>query len=344
MSRATACLRLATLALGVSLLLPRAGMADAVEDFYRGKNLTIVIGFGAGETYDLYARLLARHMARYIPGRPTLVPQNMPGAGSLNAANHIYNVAPRDGTVFGVTHRFVPIMPLLNMEGPQFQAEKYSYLGSANRETTICMARADSGIATIDDLRNKEFVVGTTGKGAELTNFTATLRNVLGFKLKVITGYLTSIEVNHAVEKKEIQGRCGESYGSLMQLHPDWVEKGEVRLLLQLAMQPDPKLPPIPALGPLIGNDTDRSAVELLLSPAIMGRPFFGPPGIPAERLAALRKAFDQAMSDPDLVREGQGQRLDIAPMTGQEIDELIARLYRSPAPVVARARSLVAE
>jgi tripartite-type tricarboxylate transporter receptor subunit TctC len=314
------------------------------QEAYGPKTINLIIGEAPGGGYDSYGRLLARHIGKHIPGAPNIVAQNMPGAGSLNAANHLFNVAARDGSVFGVTHRFVPIMPLLAMEGPQFQAEKYSYLGSANRETTICMARADAGIATIDDLRSKEFVVGTTGKGAELTNFTATLRNVLGFKLKVITGYLTSIEVNNAVEKKEIQGRCGESYGSLMQLHPDWVEKGEVKLLLQLAMQPDPKLPPMPALGPLITSDTDRSAVDLLLSPAIMGRPFFGPPNIPTERLAALRKAFDQAMRDPDLIAEGKIQRLDIAPMSGAEIDALIARLYRSPEPVVARARALVAE
>jgi tripartite-type tricarboxylate transporter receptor subunit TctC len=329
----------------LAALLATAGAAraDATEDFYRGRQVTIVIGFGPGETYDLYARLLARHMSRHLPGHPTLVPQNMPGAGSLNAANHIYNVAPHDGSVFGVTHRFVPIMPLLAMEGAQFDAQKFTYLGSANQENAVCYARLDSGIASLEDLRSKTLVVGTTGKGAELTTFNATLRNVLGLKLKVISGYLTSIEVSHAVEKNEIQGRCGESYGSLLQLHPDWVEKHEINFLIELGLAHDPKVPELPLLPRLVADATDRQAVELMLSPSLMGRPFFGPPGMPRDRLQALRAAFDETMRDPGLLAEARQQRLDIMPMPGAAMEALIAKLYQAPASVVSRARALVA-
>jgi tripartite-type tricarboxylate transporter receptor subunit TctC len=330
----------------LAVLLVTAGparAADAVEDFYRSRPVTIVIGFGAGETYDLYARLLARHMSRHIPGHPTIVPQNMPGAGSLNAANHLYNVAPRDGSAFGVTHRFVPIMPLLAMEGAQFDAQKFSYVGSANQENAVCYARADSGIASIEDLKSKVLMVGTTGKGAELTTFNATLRNVLGLKLKVISGYLTSMEVSNAVEKNEIQGRCGESFGSLMQLHPDWVEKHTINFLIELGLAHDPKVPALPLLPALIADSTDRQAVELLLSPSLMGRPFFAPPGLPRDRLEALRSAFDATMHDPELLAEAKQQRLDIMPMQGAEMEALLAKLYHAPDAVVSRARALVA-
>jgi tripartite-type tricarboxylate transporter receptor subunit TctC len=320
-----------------------AAAADPIADFYHSHPITIVIGFGPGETYDLYARLLARHMGRHIPGHPTLVPQNMPGAGSLNAANHLYNVAARDGSVFGVTHRFVPIMPLLAMEGAQFDAQKFTYLGSANQENAVCYARADSGIASLADLKSKTLVVGTTGKGAELTTFNATLRNVLGLKLKVISGYLTSIEVSNAVEKNELQGRCGESYGSLLQLHPDWVEKHSINFLIELGLTHDPKVPSVPLLPALVTDATDRQAVELMLSPSLMGRPFFGPPGMPRDRVEALRAAFDATMRDPELLAEAKQQRLDIMPMQGAAIEALLARLYHAPEAVVSRARALVA-
>ncbi len=327
----------------ILLLAARPAAADAIEDFYRGRTVTIVIGFGPGETYDLYARLLARHMGRHIPGRPTLLPQNMPGAGSLNAANHLYNVAPRDGSAFGVTHRFVPIMPLLAMEGAQFDAQKFSYIGSANQENAVCYGRADAGIANLADWKTKTLLVGTTGKGAELTTFNATLRNVLGLKLKVISGYLTSTEVSAAVEKGELQGRCGESFGSLMQIHPDWVEKHTINLLIELGLAHDPKIPDLPLLPTLISDSTDRQAVELLLSPSRMGRPFFGPPGMPRDRLQALRTAFEATLRDPELLADAKKERLDIMDMPGAEMEALLGRLYGAPNAVIARARALVA-
>ncbi len=327
---------------GAAMVLAGPATAQDVGDFYKGKQIRMVIGLGAGEAYDVYARLLARHLPKYIPGGPTIIPQNQPGAGSLNAINSLYNTAARDGTVIGTGHRFVPMMPLLNMEGSKFDPLKFTYIGSMNREIGVCIAMKEANIRTIDDMKTREFVVGTTGAGAELTNFNATLRSMLGLKLKVITGYRTSLDINAAMEKGELQGRCGVSYGSLKNTRPQWVEKKEVDILIQLGLTKEKELPNVPLLGDLVSDPQDRQALELMLAPSEMGRPFMGPPDIPKDRVAALRAAFDASMKDPVLIAEGAKQRLEIAPLTGAEMEALVTRLYKTPMPVVERARKLV--
>jgi tripartite-type tricarboxylate transporter receptor subunit TctC len=327
----------------VAVLASASAAADPVEDFYKGKKIQLMIGFGAGEAYDVYARTLAHTMPKYLPGNPLFVPQNMPGAGSLNAANAIYNVAPRDGTAFGTAHRFVPLMPLLGVEGPKFDPMKFTYIGSMNRENTVCISWKATGIDSIEQVKAKEFLVGTTGAGAELTTFNATLTNLLGLKLKVVSGYRTSQEVNLAIERGEIQGRCGVSYGSLKNTQPAWLDGDKINILIQLGLSKDPQLPAVPLFGDLVTNSVDRSAVKLMLAPAEIGRPIFGPPGIPAERTQALRKAFDAALKDPDLIKEAAAQRLDISAVSGADMQALIADAYKSPDNVVKRARELVA-
>jgi tripartite-type tricarboxylate transporter receptor subunit TctC len=319
-----------------------AAAATDVGDFYKGKQIRLVIGLGAGEAYDVYARLLARHIPRHIPGNPTIIPQNQPGAGSLNAINSLYNTAARDGTVIGTGHRFVPMMPLLNIEGAKFDPLKFSYIGSMNREIGICIAMKTAGIRTIEDMKAREFVVGTTGAGAELTNFTATLKSMLGVKLRVITGYRTSLDINAAMERGELQGRCGVSYGSLKTTRPQWVANKEVDIQIQLGLTKEKELPDVPLLTELVPNPQDRQALELMLAPTEMGRPFMGPPELPPERLAALRAAFDASMKDAAFLEDAGKLRLDVAPLTGAEMEALVKRLYKAPAPVVERARALV--
>jgi tripartite-type tricarboxylate transporter receptor subunit TctC len=317
--------------------------ADPVADFYKDKKVQLMIGFGAGEAYDAYARTLAHFMPKYLPGHPSFIPQNMPGAGSLNAANAIYNTAPRDGTAFGTVHRFVPLMPLLGVEGPKFDPLKFTYIGSMNREIGVCVVMKSAGFSSLDEMKTREFVVGTTGAGAELTTFNATVSHMLGIKLKVVTGYRTSLEINLAMERGEVQGRCGVSYGSLKNTRPEWLSDKKIDILLQLGLSKDPELPDVPLLGDLVSDSTDKAALHLMLAPSEIGRPFFGPPGVPPERLKALRAAFDAALKDPDLVAEAEKQRLDISPVSGEEMTALIARAYAAPEPVVERARSLVA-
>ena len=315
---------------------------EAVAAFYKGKQIRLVIGLGPGEAYDVYARLLARHYPKHIPGNPTIVPSNQPGAGSLNAINSLYNAAPRDGTVIATGHRFVPMMPLLNMEGVMFDPLKFTYIGSMNREVGICLAMKSANIKTIEDMRAREFVVGTTGAGAELTNFNATLKTMLGVKLKVIVGYRTSLDINAAMEKGELQGRCGASYGSIKTTRPHWLANNEVDIQIQLGLTKEKELPDVPLLGDLVSDPQDRLALELMLAPSEMGRPFMGPPDLPAERVAALRAGFDASMADPALVQEAEKQRLELAPLTGAAMTALVTRLYQAPSAVVKRARELV--
>jgi tripartite-type tricarboxylate transporter receptor subunit TctC len=315
--------------------------AQSADDFYRGKQITLVIGLGAGETYDIYARLLARHLPKYIPGEPLIIPKNQPGAGSLNAVNSLYNTAAKDGTVFGTGHRFVPLMPLLNMPGTQFDALKFNYIGSMARENGVCIARRDTGFRSMEETKTREFMVGTTGAGSELTTFNATMTRMLGAKLKVVRGYLTSTEIDLAMERNELQGRCGVSYGSLRVNKPEWLADKFVTVLIQMGLAKHPDLVDVPLLIDLVKNEQDRAALELMLTPSIMARPFFAPPGVPAERVEVLRKAFDAAMKDPALIEDAAKQRLDLDPMTGAEMQAIFERLHALPQPVLERARAL---
>jgi tripartite-type tricarboxylate transporter receptor subunit TctC len=320
--------------------MPPAAAQEAA-DFYRGKQITLLIGLGPGETYDLYARLLARHLSKHIPGEPLIIPSNKPGAGSLNAVNALYNTAAKDGTVIGTGHRFVPLMPLLGLPGAQFDALKFNYIGSMARETGLCIARKDSGIRSMEDTKTHEFMVGTTGAGSELTTFNATMSKMLGAKLKVVRGYLTSTEIDLAIERGELQGRCGVSFGSLRVNKPEWLENNYVTVLIQLGLVKHPELPDVPLLGDLVANKDDRDALEVMLAPANMARPFFAPPGVPPDRVEILRKAFDAAMSDPALIEDAAKQRLELMPMTGAEMQAAFAKLYALPQPVLERARAL---
>lgn len=325
-------------------LLGIATTAWAAEDF-KGKQIKVIVGSGSGGGYDGHARLLARHMGKYLPGNPTFVVQNMPGAGSLAAANHLYNLAPKDGTVFGTTHRFVPIRTLLDMEGSKFDGSKFSYIGSSDSEIGLCVAWHDSGFKTFADVQNKEMIVGTTGAGAQLTTFYAALSNVAGAKLKVISGYQSSRELNLAMEKGEIHARCGASYGSLKAEATALMEEKKLNILLQLGLVKDPELLDVPLLLDVVKDKARyREAFELLLTPASVARPFFGPPGIPRPILETLRDAFDASVKDPKLLAEAATQRFRIDPTKGKDIQLIVDRLYQSKPEVVALAKELVAD
>jgi tripartite-type tricarboxylate transporter receptor subunit TctC len=323
-------------------LAPSVARAQTAEEFYHGKTVRMVIGIAPGTAYDSYARLVARHLGKYLPGEPTVIAQNMPGAGSLNAYNYLYNVAPRDGTTLGLGHRFVPLMPLLGLPGARFDAQKFNYIGSANREVDVCMARSDSGIASIEDLRQHQLLVGTTGAGAELTTFYGTIQSMLGAKLKVVVGYRSQNDLYLAIERGEIQGRCGGSYLNLVAEHPNWIPDKFIRIWMQIGLTKDRAIPDVPSLLDLVHDPLDSKALHVMLSPNEAGRPFVAPPDVPADRVAALRSAFDHAMKDPGLLAEAKKQSLDIDPITGARMAELVRQAYHAPGDVIARARALV--
>ena len=317
--------------------------ADPVEDFYRGRNVTMVIGYSVAGGYDNYARVVARHLGNHIPGHPTIVPQNMPGAGSLRSANWLYVAAPKDGSVIGMFSRGMAMEPLIGTSQTQFDAQKFSWLGSGTNEVSTCVTWHESPVKTWADALKIPFTVGGEGSGSDPDIFATVVRNVFGVKLRLVSGYPGSAEVALAIERREVDGRCGWSYSSLKLQRPDWVTNKQVNILVQLALAKTPELPDVPLITDFATTDRQRQILRLVFSRQAMARPFTAPPGIPADRKAALRKAFSETMKDPAFLEEAKQRGLEVNPVSGDEIEALIADLYRSPADVVAEVRASIA-
>ncbi len=333
-------LPLALLALAALTLGARA---DGPAPFYQGKQLRIVSGTAVSESTASYERILARFMPKYIPGNPVMTTESMPGAGGVTAANSVANVAPRDGTVMASVHGFVPLMPLFGMEGPRFDALELRYIGSMYRLTGLCIGMKRDHIESIADLQTRETVVGTSGPVTEILTFYNTLKAMLGLKLKVIYGYASSSTINLALERGELQARCGVSWTSLLASRPAWTRGEDINILLQLRLEKDPALPNVPVLGDLVTKPEDRAAIAVLAASPELGYPLFLPPGVPADRVASLRQAFDRTMQDPEFQGELARQQLALSPSSGDAIQTMIARLYQTPADVMTRVRALVA-
>jgi len=315
--------------------------ADAVADFYRDRTVRVIIGFGVGGGFDVYARLLARHMGRHIPGRPVLVPQNIIGAGSLNAANTIYNVAPKDGTVFGTFARGMAMEALIGTNKAQFDATKFTWLGSATNELSVCATWHTSWVKTWDDLLTKPITVSGTGAGADPDTFAALMKNVFGAKLKLISSYRGTSEMNLAIERGEVDGRCGWSWGVLKSTQPGWIAEKKLNLIVQLSLQKSEELPDVPLIMDF-ANQRQKQILKMVLSRQVMGRPFAAPPGIPQDRALALRKAFDDTLKDPVFLADANRQGLDTNPVSGTEIEKMIGELYGTPKDVIEEARLAV--
>src|SRR5947209_9856862 len=266
--------------------------AQSPADFYKGRNVEVYVGYSVGGGYDFYARMLARYLGKHLPGNPTIVPKNMEGAGSLRLANWIYNVAAKDGSVFGIIGRGTGFDPLLGHKGAQFDATKYSWLGSANNEVSVCVAWETSGIQKFEDLFTKELTVGGTAAAADTDQFPRVLNGMLGTKMKIVTGYPGGNDVGLAMERGEVSGRCGWSWSSVKSTHPDWVLDKKIKVLVQLALENHPELSDVPLVTDLAKTDEQRQILKLIFARQVMGRPFLAPPGVPEDRLAALRKAF----------------------------------------------------
>jgi tripartite-type tricarboxylate transporter receptor subunit TctC len=312
--------------------------ADPVADFYRGKRITVMIGYATGGGFDLYARLLARHMGSHIPGQPTLVPQNFVGAGSLNAANTLYNVAARDGTVFGTFARGMAMEGLIGSDKVQFDATKFTWLGSATNELSVCATWHASPTKTWADLLSKPTTVSGTGAGADPDTFAALVKNVFGAKLKLISGYRGTGEMNLAIERGEVDGRCGWSWGVIKSTQPGWVAEKKLNVIVQLSLHKSPELPGVPLIMDF-ANDRQKQILKMVLSRQVMGRPFAAPPGLPDDRTQALRKAFDETLKDPVFLEDANRQGLDTDPVGGVEVEKLVNELYRTPKDVVEEAR-----
>ncbi len=326
-----------TFAFAAAAAIAWAGAAHAAElaaDFYKGKTIRLLIGYSVGGGYDQYARILARHMGKYIPGNPSIVPENMPGAGSLKVVNYIYNIAPKDGTVFATFGRGLAMEPLLkHSKGIRFKAEKLTWLGSITDETSICAMWHTTGIKTWQDLETSKTVlkVGGTGAGSDTDIYPTMLINLFHVPLKLITGFPGGSEVNLALQRGEVQGRCGWSWSSLMSREKSLLDKHEINVIVQFGLKKHKDLPNVPLVTELTKDPKKLKALRLVVSRQSMARPYAAPPGIPADRVKALRTAFNKTMEDKDFLAETGTHHLEVNPTDGQEVEDLVKEIYDAP-------------
>jgi tripartite-type tricarboxylate transporter receptor subunit TctC len=319
-----------------------AAMAqDSVEQFYRGKTINIYVGSSAGGGYDTYARILGRHMSKYIPGNPIIVAQNMPGAGGNKAAGYVYSVAPKDGTAIGAIFPGSVLQPLIGDTAVQHDPSKFLYLGSANSDVYTCVVRTDAPVKTFKDVLTTEMIIGASNEGGTTRDMPTVSNNVLGAKFRVVTGYAGTQEIALAVERNEVHGICGFGYTSLLTIRSDWVERGVVRILVQENAKGGAVLNKmgVPRTVDFAKTAEDRQVMELVYSQGIFGRPYVFPPGVPQDRTAALRKAFMAALQEPVLLAEAGRIKLDIEAISGEDVQAMVATLFATPAHVVERAR-----
>jgi tripartite-type tricarboxylate transporter receptor subunit TctC len=316
--------------------------AQDVGAFYKGRNVNLEIGYSVGGGYDVYARMVARFIGRHIPGNPTIVAKNLEGAGSLRLANWLYNVGPKDGTEMGTIGRGIAFDPLLGNKAAQFDANKFNWIGSANDEVSVCVAWQNAGITKFEDLYTKQLTVGGTGGGADTDVFPNILNAVLGTKMKVITGYPGGNDVNLAMERGEVAGRCGWSWSSVVATHRDWLTAKKITILVQLGLSKHADLPDVPLVTDLARNDEERQILKLIFARQVMGRPFLAPPNVPGERAAALRQAFMDTMKDKDFLAEADKAQLEITPVDGPAVEKLVREVYQTPPEIAAKAAKVL--
>jgi tripartite-type tricarboxylate transporter receptor subunit TctC len=316
-------------------------MADEIADFYRGKQIDLIIGASVGGGYDAYARLLARHFSEHMPGRPTIVPRNMPGASANKATSYLYAVAPHDGLTIGATNSSAILEPLLGDKLPGVDSTRMIYLGSGNREVFLCYTRADSPVKRFEDLFSREVIVAATAEGGPTRDFPTLLVNLLGVKLRIISGYPGTREINMAVEQGEADGQCGYGWSSLYQAQPQWISEHKINILAQEALVGHPTMNQmgVPLTISFATTDAQRQIMELIYGQLVFGRPFVAPPNTPPARIAALRQAFMDTMRDPALIDDAAKTRLDISPVSGEEVQQEVAKLFALPHDIVERAK-----
>jgi tripartite-type tricarboxylate transporter receptor subunit TctC len=326
------------------LLATSTGQAQTVADFYRGKTIQLLIGYTAGGGYDLNARVLARHMGKHIPGNPNIVPQNMAGAGSLRLANYLYNVAPKDGTAIGMVGRGMAMEPLIGASATQYDARRYTWIGSVSDQVSLCATWHTSKVKSWSDMLKTDFTVGGEGSGSDPDMFATMIRSIFGVKVRLVSGYPGGNEINLAMERGEVDGRCGWSWSSIKITKPDWLKNKRINLALQMALHKNSELADVPLVMDLARDDRERQILKLVLSRQEMGWPFTAPPDLPKDRAAALRAAFDATMKDPDYLAETNQRRLDINPMSGAAIHKLIDELYATPPEAIAATKAAISE
>lgn len=333
---ASGCLAISTM---IGAAAPHAS-AQGVDAFYKGKNITAVVGSGSGGGYDLNTRLLARHIGRHIPGEPHIVVQNMPGAAGITALNYVYAIAPKDGTVFGAAANTMPFDPLFGGPAARFDAFKLNWLGSLSKQTNVCLAWHEKPFKTIADVQKQKMHVSASGANGWRAFLPNLFNGVAGTKFEVINGY-DSAGSMLAVERGEVDGICAD-YASVKSTQGEWIQQKKIVILAQFGLTPLRGLEDVPMGLDTVTDPTDRKAVQLFLSQQEFGRPYVMPPAVPGDRLQALRTAFDATVKDPLLLEEAEKLRVDVDPLTGTEMDKLFRAAYATPPDIVDRTKVLL--
>ncbi len=335
--RAIAALALAALALD---LPTAAAQAQSVAEFYRGKTLTVLIGVSPGGEYDLQARMAARFIGKHIPGNPTVIAQNMLGAGGLTEANYLYNVAPKDGTFVGMIQNALPIMQAVGLPGPQFESAKFNWIGSIAATVETLALWHTSGVKTIEEARQKEVVVGAVGRGGITDTFPRMMNEFAGTKFKIVVGYPGGNDVNLAMERGEVAGR-NNTWSSWKVTKKKWLDERQINILAYEGPKPN-DLPGVPSVQDLARSIEDKLAIKLIAAGTLYGRPLALPPGVPADRIEAVRQAFLATMKDPEFLKEAEAANIEVDPVAGQRMQEVSAELIATPQAVKTRARPLI--
>jgi tripartite-type tricarboxylate transporter receptor subunit TctC len=318
-----------------------AAFAQSNDDFYRGKTLQIDVGFGPGGGYDLWARTLARHIGKHIPGHPAVLVQNLPGAGSLTALSRLYNTAPKDGTVIAAVARAAVLGPLVGATGARFDPRRLSWIGTPTIDTNICIANTTAPVKTAKDLFDHTLITGDTGPGSGTYLYPRGLKELIGLKFQSVSGFPSTADVFLAMERGEVDGVC-EALDSIISRRPDWIPGRKVVPILQGGAEPDSELRDVPFVLDLARNDEERQAIAFLYAGEGVGRPYVAPPELPESRLAVLRAAFDATMQDADFIGDARSQKFIPKPRSGAYLDRLVRKIYTTPTRVLERVGALL--
>jgi tripartite-type tricarboxylate transporter receptor subunit TctC len=323
----------ATLVLGSS-----AASADPIADFYKGKQINWILSAGAGGGYASYAHAFAPYLSAHIPGKPNIIVQNMPGAGGIRAMVYLSTVAPKDGTTLGLVHSSVPFAPLYGVKGANFDPRQMHWVGSLNSATGICVSWTASGVTSWQDLFDKQLIVGGTGAGSQMETMPAMINKLFGTKIKIVSGYKGGNDVYIAMERGEVHGRCGGLKSSIKSTRPDWFPQKKVSVPVQIALARDPEFPDSPALVEFAKDERTKQILELILSPMGMDRPILLPPGTSPDKVAALRKAFHDAMNDPGLLADAKKANIELDEISGEKVAAILQHAYSMPPDVIKAA------
>ena len=325
----------------VLALAPACASAQSVADFYRGRTLTLQIGLPPGGGYDLYSRMLAKHYGRFVPGNPVVVPKNMPGAGGMLASNYLANVAPHDGSEIAMIASSALLTPLFGDEKAKFDPRKFTWLGSMNDDVSSCGVWYTTGVTKFEDMMSKEVTFGASGPAAITAIHAEVLKNLLGAKAKVIMGYTGTKDVNLAMQRGEVGGSCGLTVSSLETQWRDEWHDGKLKIIIQMGAHDHPALKGVPNIYTFAKSADDTKVLHLVFDQSILGRPLLAPPGVPADRIKALREALIATLKDPQFLADAEKAKMEITPASAEEIEQLLATFYSYPKAIIEKAKEV---